>query len=150
MDIIVDRFTSDSDSTVSRISVDGKFICFGLEDEYREEKKVNETRIPAGSYSVRLRAEGGFHQKYSAKFPDIHQGMLQVQNVPNFEYVLIHIGNTDEDTAGCLLVGEQCITTPGDMRVNQSKLAYLRLYPLVVDAAKNQTLMIHYQDNDRN
>lgn len=35
MIITVDRFNSDSDATLSKVSVDGRFVCFGLEDEYR-------------------------------------------------------------------------------------------------------------------
>ncbi len=38
MQMVVDRFTSDSESTISRILVDGRFVCFGLEDEYRTSK----------------------------------------------------------------------------------------------------------------
>jgi hypothetical protein len=129
--------------------IDGKFICFGLEDEYRTEKLANETRIPAGTYTVKLRTEGGFHQRYKQKFPQMHRGMLHVQNVPGFEYILIHIGNTDEDTAGCLLLGEQAVTTLGDMRVNMSKVAYERFYPAVIDAALAGALSIIYLDNDR-
>ena len=52
MEITVNRFISDNDTTISHINVDGKFICFGLEDEYRENKLVGETRIPAGKYKV--------------------------------------------------------------------------------------------------
>jgi hypothetical protein len=149
MEIIVDRFVSDHDSTVSRILIDGQFMCFGLEDEYRAEKVAHETRIPAGTYAIKLRTEGGFHQRYKEKFPNMHRGMLHVQDVPGFEYILIHIGNTDKDTAGCLLVGEQAVTTKGDMRVNMSKVAYERLYPAVVDAAAAGALRIRYLDNDR-
>ena len=148
MNILVDRFTSDSDSTVSRVHVDNKFVCFGLEDEYREKKVASETRIPAGTYSILLRKEGGFHGKYVRRFPDMHRGMLHVQDVPGFQYILIHIGNTDEDTAGCLLVGEQAVTSKGEMRVNLSGNAYKEFYPLVVDAAEAGDLSITYQDND--
>ena len=149
MEILVDRFVSDEDSTVSRISVDGRFVCFGLEDEYREVKVPKETRIPAGTYNITLRTEGGFHQRYLNRYGgDWHQGMLWVREVPNFEYILIHTGNTDDNTAGCLLVGEQAITTEGDMRVNMSRVAYQKLYPMVVDAARAGDLQITYQDND--
>ena len=74
--------------------------------------------------------------------------MLHVQDVTGFQFILIHIGNTDEDTAGCLLVGDQAVTTEGDMRVNLSKVAYLKFYPLVIDAAEKGELEITYQDND--
>ena len=129
--------------------VEGRFICFGLEDEYREEKIVGETRIPAGTYSVGLRTEGGFHQRYSKRFSDIHRGMLHIRDVPNFEFILIHCGNTDEDTEGCLLVGSQANTEPGNMSVISSAVAYRQFYPLVVDAAANEDLKIIFTDNDR-
>lgn len=149
MEILVDRFTSDNDTTLSRIFVDGDFNCFGLEDEYREEKVANETRIPAGKYGVMLRTEGGFHTRYAKRFPDIHRGMLHIQDVPDFKWILIHCGNTDEDTAGCLLVGSQAITEPGNMAIANSTAAYKRFYPLVLDAAANNGLTIEFVDNDR-
>ena len=149
MEILVDRFVSDDDSTVCRVSVDGRFVCFGLEDEYREDTVARETRIPAGSYDLKLRTEGGFHQRYQNRYPDFHRGMLHVQGVPGFEFILIHTGNTDDDTAGCLLLGEQATTVEGDMRVNMSRNAYRKLYPMVVDAAEQDDLRIVYEDNDR-
>ena len=68
MEILADRFVSDNDTTISRVLVDGAFSCFGLEDEYREEKVAKETRIDAGTYEVRLRTEGGFHNRYTSRF----------------------------------------------------------------------------------
>ena len=75
--------------------------------------------------------------------------MLHIMNVPNFEWILIHCGNTDEDTGGCLLVGSQANTEPGDMSIISSTAAYKRLYPIVTDAADNETLSITFIDNDR-
>lgn len=148
MRITVDRFISDDDTTISHVLVDGEFVCFGLEDEYRPHKVPKETRIPAGTYRVDLRTVGGFHGRYKKRYP-FHRGMLHVRNVPGFEYILIHTGNTDQHTDGCLLVGESATTTPGDMRVNQSRAAYARFYEMVVDAAARGELTINYQDNDR-
>ncbi len=149
MEILVDRFVSDDDSTICKVSVDGKYVCFGLEDEYRLEKVIGETRIPAGTYKIGLRTEGGHHEKYKVRFVDIHKGMLHILDVPNFKWILIHCGNTDEDTAGCLLVGSQAITEPGDMKIINSTAAYRRFYPMVVEAAENDDLTIRYEDNDR-
>lgn len=146
--ITVERFKSDSDATISNVNVDGQFICFGLEDEYRAEKVADETRIPAGRYKVGLRTEGGFHARYTKKFGDIHRGMLHVLDVPDFEHILIHIGNTDEDTAGCLLVGLNAAVDDGEIRVTASKLAYQKLYPMIIDAAEKGELEIEYLDND--
>jgi hypothetical protein len=109
----------------------------------------SETRIPAGSYKVELRTTGGFNARYKKKFPDIHQGMLHVQDVPGFEYILIHIGNTDENTAGCLLVGTGARSGEGDMSIQSSRVAYKNLYSKVVEAAKQNDLEIEYFDRDR-
>ena len=149
MRVTIDRFKSDADATLSKVNVDGQFICFGLEDEFRAEKIVNETRIPAGRYKVGVRKEGGFHQRYSEKFAEFHRGMLHILDVPGFEYILVHVGNTAEDTAGCLLVGMNASVDDGELRVTSSTLAYQKLYPLVIDAAENGELEIEYIDNDR-
>ena len=82
-----------------------KFLAYTLEDEHRDVKVKGETRIPTGKYNITLRTEGGHHQRYEEKYGKMHKGMLWVRDVPGFEWILIHTGNTDEHTAGCLLVG---------------------------------------------
>ena len=151
MKLEVIRFSSGTDSTngillevnkyASAPHAEGyrcerKFLAYILEDEYRDEKKWGETRIPDGTYKLALRKTGGYHQKYSKRFSDIHIGMLHVTNVPGFEYILIHCGNTDEHTAGCLLVGDSQennqITKDGF--IGKSTQAYKRIYPKIAEA----------------
>lgn len=145
--ITVRRVKSNADATLSVVEIDGKFQCFGLEDEYRDHKLASETRIPQGVYDIGVRDVGGFHQRYKEKF-SFHEGMLQVMDVPGFEYILIHIGNTDDDTAGCLLVGEGC-TSGDDLMVTHSTNAYRDIYPVLIKAAKSGNLKIEYIDEDR-
>lgn len=147
-DIVVERIVSDTDTTVSAIFVDGRFACFGLEDEYREDKLAGETRIPAGHYRVIVRRHGGFHERYERKFA-FHRGMLEIAAVPRFTDILIHIGNTDDHTAGCLLVGTGATCRPGDMSIQSSVEAYTRLYGQVIDAAERNDLTIEFIDRDR-
>tara|TARA_R100001244_G_scaffold12078_2_gene14148 strand:- start:1794 stop:2249 length:456 start_codon:yes stop_codon:yes gene_type:complete len=147
MKLIVDRVKSNSNATLSIISIDGKFECFGLEDEYRDKKIPGKTRIPCGLYDVGVRTIGGFDRRYSDKFPTLHKGMLQVLNVPGFEYILIHIGNTHNNTEGCLLVG-QGASTGSDISIQSSTNAYKSLYEKVIDAALVNNLTIAYVDND--
>lgn len=147
MHIRVDRIKSDDEATLSLIYIDGVFECFGLEDEYREEKVPGETRIPAGYYHIGLRTIGGFDARYSKKFPIMHEGMLQVLDVPGFEYILIHIGNTDKNTAGCLLVGKGCMVGE-EITIQNSTGAYRELYTKVLAAAKNGHVSIEYCDLD--
>lgn len=149
MRITVERFVSDDDTTVSLIFLDGAFCCFGLEDEHREEKIARETRIPAGTYAIKLRTAGGMNARYGRRFPDFHRGMLWLQDVPNFTWIYIHVGNTDDHTAGCLLVGEGAMCSPtADMSVQASVRAYERLYREVVDAAEAGELDIEIIDRD--
>mgnify|MGYP003153144915 FL=1 len=112
------------------------FLAYTLEDEYRKDKVYGETRIPNGTYKLALRTVGGYNEKYKRRFPDFHVGMLHVTNVPNFEYILIHCGNTDEHTAGCLLVGDSQennqITKNGF--IGKSTQAYKRIYPRIAEA----------------
>jgi hypothetical protein len=149
MKITVERITSDNDSTISAIFIDGQFQCFGLEDEYRADKVAGETRIPAGEYPVRARTEGGFHNRYSDKFSAIHRGMLHIQDVPGFEWILIHVGNTDDHTAGCLLVGTGANSRQDDMSIQSSVEAYKGFYLEVIDAAVDDDLTIEFIDRDR-
>lgn len=148
MKLTVVRIKSDNDATLSTIFIDGRFQCFGLEDEYREHKVAGETRIPAGEYNITLRTVGGFNKRYSEKFPSFHRGMLWVRDVPNFEFILIHIGNTERNTAGCLLVGKNG-NTSGELTVGNSTGAYKKLYAKVIDAALAGELTIEYLDEDR-
>jgi len=148
MELTVERMTCDDDATVGALYVDGKFLCFTLEDEHRTVKVKGETRIPAGTYDIRLRAEGGMHPKYKARFGDLHQGMLWLQDVPGFEWVYIHVGNTDDHTEGCILVGEGAMAKPGKMSVQASRDAYRRLALAVMDPAAAGDLRITIKDRD--
>jgi hypothetical protein len=151
MKILVDRYLTDGRSTLSKIYVDGHFICYGLEDEHRDIKVQGETRIPAGTYKVTVRTVGGFHNRYSqdARFEKFHRGMLWVRDVPGFEYILIHVGNTEKHTEGCLLVGSGARETPGSFFIGNSAMAYKTLYEMVIDAAECDDLTITYVDNDK-
>jgi hypothetical protein len=153
MKLQVLRFSSESDSTNGLLLdvTDGiKFLAYTLEDEYRETKRSKETRIPAGTYEIKLRNEGGFHQRYSKKYPSIHRGMLHIIDVPGFEYILIHVGNSDEHTAGCLLVGDSQENNQINKNgfIGSSGNAYKRIYPLIADAVENERVTIQYIDLD--
>lgn len=131
MELKVKRFADNKKATLGYIFVDGVPFCFTLEDEERTTKVKGETRIPEGTYEIKYRKEGGHHATYSKKYGNKHFGMLELQNVPNFQFILIHIGNTEKDTDGCLLVGESALS---NFTVANSTVAYERLYPIVAAA----------------
>lgn len=148
MKLDVIRYSSQHESTLGLLFIDGKFECYTLEDEERSVKVFGETRIPKGSYDIRFRKEGGHNARYSKKFGVDHMGMLEVKDVPNFKYVLIHIGNTDDDTAGCLLVGNTANNNKiKDGFIGDSTGAYKSMYRKVaVELIKGNKVKINYHD----
>ncbi len=138
-DFVLKRFSSQKDSTLGVLGrymspTDFQFLCFVIEDEARAVKLAGETRIPAGRYELILRKWGKWYEKFKAKFPE---GVFELKMVPNFTDVLIHTGNTDDDSEGCLIVGNiatQNITGQG--AVAESVLAYERIYPVLLAEMK--------------
>ena len=134
MKLNVIRHQFGKDATNGMLFIDGVFECYTLEDEVRDVKVMSETAIPLGTYKIKFRNIGGFDTKYKARYgTTFHKGMLELQDVPNFKYILIHTGNTDEHTAGCLLLGE----TQQDLDMNESGFighsgtAYKKMYTKV-------------------
>ena len=157
MDLLVLRFSSQKDSTNGLLfqkteSFGLQFLCYTLEDEQRALKVKGETRIPAGIYDIQFRKEGGFHNKYSKRFSNIHKGMLQVMDVPNFDYILLHCGNTDEHSSGCLLLGDSQENNViiKDGFIGKSTNAYKRIYPLIAKELElGNKVTIEYKDFDK-
>lgn len=129
------RISSQADSTSGVLFIDDEFACYTLEDEQREVKVYGETAIPLGTYDIKFRNVGGFHDRYKKRFTGLHVGMLELQDVPNFQFILIHCGNTDENTAGCILLGdsqENNLLMP-DGFIGKSTQAYKRVYKQISD-----------------
>ena len=93
-------------STIGELAVDGNFECFTLEDPVRPKKIRSVTAIPAGTYTVAIT----FSPRFGTELP-------LLLDVPEFEGIRIHPGNTATDTEGCLLVGKsRAIDTIGSSR----------------------------------
>ena len=134
------RFFSDEENSHSVLAVvrprEDFVTCFSLEDEHRTVKVWGETRIPAGRYRLGVNRNVAasdrpetFHQRYTRRFGDWHRGMIEILGVRTHTGVLIHIGNDDDDTAGCILPGES--TSQG--WVARSTDAYKRIYPVIIE-----------------
>jgi len=124
-----------TDATNGILLIDGIFECYTLEDQYQAVKVMHETCIPEGTYDIEFRKTGGFHAKYTERYKNAHYGMLHIQDVPNFTYILIHTGNTDEHTSGCLIVGEtqQDLEISKDGFIGSSAVAYKKMYAKVAN-----------------
>jgi len=148
MKITVLRYSSDTDSTLGIVFINGKFQCYSLEDEFREVKVKGETRIPKGVYTLGVQENlTPLTKKYLDRH-DFFERHLHVKNVPNFTGIYIHLGNTDEHTDGCLLLGNEVNNNRLKAgRLNDSVSAYKEFYLKVYPEAKKGNCTIEYIDH---
>ena len=95
MNLFLQRIAQTPEYTIGRLYIDEKFFCHALEDAVREEKIAGKTAIPEGTYQVIVN-----------RSPKFKRDLPLLLDVPNFEGIRIHRGNTAKDTSGCILVGE--------------------------------------------
>lgn len=144
MELLLKRIAKREKYTIGRLYVDGVRFCDTLEDTDRGllqslPKCVNEslkikgkTAIPRGKYRVTLGVQSPrFRNKNAYKFCDGY--LPRLINVPAFEGVLIHIGNTVDDTDGCILVGENKEVG----KVLNSRVTFERLYHKLQECKDN-------------
>jgi hypothetical protein len=113
MKLYLKRIHKTEHSTIGELYIDGKFQCYTLEDVEREVKIKNETAIPKGTYKIVI--------TYSNRFK---KQLPLLLNVPNFEGIRIHSGNTNHNTEGCILIGQ---TRSNDF-IGSSRNAFNELY----------------------
>ena len=94
MNLVLQRIAQTPEYTIGRLEIDGQFFCNTLEDPVRDEKIAAKTAIPEGTYEVIVN-----------RSPRFKRDLPLLLNVPNFEGIRIHRGNTAKDTSGCILVG---------------------------------------------
>lgn len=131
--VVLQRLFDTGKQTLGRLYIDGVGVCYTLEDTYRPKKIKHKTRISAGLYKLQFRKVGRFYNKYSVRFKSIgnDKGMIEITGVPNFLYILIHIGNYETDTSGCVLVGSEMYENDGNWYLKDSTVAYKKVYPLI-------------------
>ncbi len=130
MEIETWRYSSDRDSTLGFLMMQNETtreqLCYTIEDAWQPYKKPGRTRIPPGRYKIEFRSDSPMARRYASQFSD-HMGMLWLQDVPGFEYVYLHIGNDEDDTEGCLLLGLHVNEVA--RTAQQSRAAYREVYP---------------------
>lgn len=157
LQLLIDRYNKKTDWTVSRLFINGDQHGYAIEDEVRNQsKKVHgETAISAGSYKLGLRQSPRFSKTFyysdslnqlitSAQYKALSDkkdfrlhDLIWVLDVPNFQYILIHWGNTDDDSDGCIIVGSQLGIVNKQEAVINSRTFYQKIYPLIYPQIKN-------------
>ena len=142
MEILLERKYKKETYTVGRLFINGKLICNTLEDKdrelyqgqgvsYIEEQKVyGETAIPYGRYEITLKIQS---PKYSKRkqYEKCKGYLPRLLDVPGFSGILIHIGNTAIDSAGCILVGLNNVKG----KVTQSTKYFWKVYDILKEAS---------------
>ena len=137
MNLILKRVHFGEDFTVGQLSVDGRFICYTLEDKVREVigdpvstwKVMGKTAIPVGVYPVIITMS----MRFKIRLP-------LLMDVPGFSGVRIHTGNSSVDTEGCILVGS---AWDGKSNwIGGSKVAFSQLFPLLDQNKEAVTITI--------
>ena len=127
MKIEVKRLHRTDNSTIGELTIDGKFECYTLEDKEREFVKIKgETAIPKGTYKVIINQSNRFKRL-----------LPLLIGVPNFDGVRIHAGNSNHDTEGCILVGQNRSVD----YITKSRKAFDSLFKKM-QGAKNITITI--------
>jgi hypothetical protein len=120
-------------STQGELYVNEQFHCYTLEDVVRERgvKVYGETAIPGGRYKLAVT----FSEHFQKTMP-------QILDVPMFQGVRIHAGNTNKDTLGCILVGKQ----KGEDRIWECKGVYESLLSKMNSVARKDLSFISIED----
>ena len=121
---ITDKYTQ------GELWYNNQFICYTLEDPIRDKKIKHETAIPFGNYQVIM--------NYSNRFKQIMPLLL---NVPNYQGIRIHKGNTTSNTSGCILVG----TNIQKDKLLYSTIAYFKVLTLLRKLLKKGKVEIEIQ-----
>ena len=137
MKLTLERVKLGDDFTVGKLSADGKFVCYTLEDKVREEigvpveqwKVMGQTAIPKGTYPVTITMSNRFKTQ-----------LPLLGSVPGFSGVRIHTGNSAKDTEGCILVGAGWDGKSG--WISSSAVAFAQLLPLLENTTDPISLTI--------
>lgn len=130
MNIYVRRKYFTDASTVGELYLEDDFFSYTLEDTVREGPKISgKTAIPKGKYEVVIDQSTRFKKR-----------MPHLLDVPNFEGVRIHAGNTDADTEGCLLIGQYDPKIPDF--VSNSRALFGKFFVQLDDILKKEKVYI--------
>lgn len=139
IDYLLQRYSDNRESTLGllfkKMNTKVLFQCYTLEDQFQEVKVRKETRIPAGKYEIVIqRQETPKTLSYRKRYPNWFKNHLMLKDVPGFVGIYIHIGNSDDDSEGCILLGDNADNNRiGPGSVSNSTQAFIRFYNELYD-----------------
>lgn len=138
LELAVARFSQNHDGTLGALYLDDRFFCFTMEDRWTMVKIGGLSRIPDGRYQIKFRE---VVSPLTTRYRDKYQWFrwhLELQGVPDYEHVYLHVGNTPEDSDGCILVGDSAENNQvAPAFVGKSTPAFRRLYERVAEALES-------------
>jgi len=134
MRFILQRFSDNRECTIGillQVMDTGKtlFQAYTMEDQFQAVKVRAETRIPAGTYEIVIQKEETPKTLAYRKRYHWFKSHLMLKDVPGFVGIYIHVGNTDDDSEGCILLGDNAdnnVIGPGS--VSNSTASFIRFY----------------------
>ncbi|EAH9434391.1 hypothetical protein P2W10_000306 [Campylobacter jejuni] len=107
------------------------FECFSLEEDKEGLESGKDLRIPEGNYNLKRHSPSRFENTLRSITKKDDDTMINVYNddVPSSRAILIHWGNTDKDTEGCILLG--LTKDNNNESIGQSRQACKEFYDLM-------------------
>lgn len=139
MNIQLKRIAKRDVYTIGKLYINGEYFCDTIEDKDRgldqsmpvndiKKKKIyGQTAIPTGTYGLVI--------DYSSRFK---KKMAHILNVPGYDGIRIHTGNTADDSLGCIIVGQNKVVG----KVINSKVTYNKLFSILQEACNKEKVNI--------
>lgn len=152
MDLLLKRIYKGPKYTIGHLYINGQYFCDTLEDidrglhsdmklsEINRIKVAGKTAIPTGTYYITLGIQSPkfSDKKYEKQYGFCKGYLPRLINVKGYQGILIHIGNSDTDTDGCILVGSN--TVKG--KVTNSTATFRKLYKILQEIEDNESIQI--------
>ncbi len=150
MKILLDRFFKGPKYTVGHLYIDGKYFCDTIEDvdrgllnsmplsEIKAKKIPSKTAIPRGTYKITLDVVSPKYSKRDYYIKVCKGKVPRILNVKGFEGILLHTGNSEESSAGCIILGENKVKG----KVINSRVTFEKFYKELLKDKDNITIEI--------
>lgn len=117
MEVLVKRIAKKDKYTIGKVYIDGKYLCDSIEDkdrgldqsmditEIQKIKVKHQTAIPTGTYRLTINVQSPSFSKKTYYMNFCKGYVPRILNVPGFDGILLHKGNTQDDSSGCIILG---------------------------------------------